>query len=269
MKIEDREFRLICEFMRNNYGIDLGKKRSLIEGRLTQTVTSGGFQDFRGYTEAVLAGGNLQQQMVTKLTTNFTFFRREDMHYDYMVQQAVPDLLKRFPSKSNLKIWSAGCSTGDEAYTASMYLKEMPRLSGKSPAYSILATDISDYALRLAREGCYPADSLKNIPPAWKKRYFQQAEDEKWRILPEITDSVHFSKLNLMENFPLNFRYFDIIFCRNVMIYFTSETRRELVRKFYAALNPGGYFFIGMSENIPAAELGFRTVKPSIFKKEG
>ena len=268
MKIEDREFQLICEFMKKNYGIDLGKKRSLIEGRLSQIVTSGGFQDFQSYTKAALTDGTLQQQMVTKLTTNFTFFRREDLHYDFMVRQAVPDILKRISGKNSLKIWSAGCSTGDEAYTAAMYLKEMP-LSIKKPSYSILATDISDHALRLAKEGCYSEDSLKNLPPEWRKKYFRQEENEKWKILPEITDSVCFSKLNLMERFPLNFRYFDLIFCRNVMIYFTSETRKELVRKFYAALNPGGYFFIGMSENIPAAELGLKMIKPSIFRKEG
>lgn len=269
MKIEDKEFQIICGFMLQNYGINLEKKRSLVEGRLSQAVAANGFPDFNSYTAAALAREALKQEMVTRLTTNFTFFQRESMHYDYMVQQAVPDLLSRTPPKSSLKIWSAGCSSGDEAYTTAMYLKEMSYFGRRVPEPIILATDISDDMLRLAREGCYPEESLKSISPVWKKRYFQQTESEKWRIAPEIANSVHFSKLNLMQEFPLNFRYFDLIFCRNVMIYFTAEVRKKLVGKLYAALNPGGYLFIGMSETIPAAEIGFHTVRPSVFKKEG
>ena len=269
MKIEDKEFQTICRFMLQTYGINLEKKRSLVEGRLSQMVTANGFSDFRGYTAAALAQKELQQQMVTRLTTNFTFFQRESMHYDYMVKQAIPDLLERFPHKGSLKIWSAGCSSGDEAYTTAIYLREMAFLNGKMPESIIFATDISDQALKMAREASYPEDSLKNIPPTWRKRYFQQVESEKWELNSEITGSVHFSKQNLMEPFPANFRNFDLIFCRNVMIYFTSDIRRKLVEKFYAALNPGGYLFIGMSETIPAAELGFKTVRPSVFVKEG
>lgn len=269
MKIDDKAFQTLCGFMLQNYGINLEKKRSLIEGRLSQLVTANGFQDFRNYITAALSNEPLQRQMVTRLTTNFTFFQREGMHYEFMVREAIPDILSHAPHKTSLKIWSAGCSSGDEAYTTAMHIKDMSFLRSQMPRPMILGTDISDDALRMAKEGVYTEDSLKNIPPLWKKRYFEKTENKKWKVEPEIAQNITFSKLNLMTNFPLNFHYFDIIFCRNVMIYFTSDIRKRLASKFYAALNPGGYLFIGMSESIPAAEIGFHTIRPSVFKKEG
>lgn len=269
MKIDDRSFQMICSFMLQNYGINLEKKRTLIEGRLSQAVTANGFRDFQGYITAAMANDKLRQHMVTRLTTNFTFFEREGMHYEYMMREAVPDIMNRSPTKTNLKIWSAGCSSGDEAYTAVMHLKDAASLVRKALQPVIMATDISDDALRMAKEGTYSEESLKNISPAWKKRFFRQTEEQKWKVSPEVAENIHFSKLNLMEEFPTNFRYFDIIFCRNVMIYFTSDIRKKLAQKFYNALNTGGYLFIGMSETIPATEIGFHTIRPSVFKKEG
>lgn len=269
MKIDDRSFQKICNFMLQNYGINLEKKRTLIEGRLSQAVIASGFHDFENYVTAAFVNDVLRRHMVTRLTTNFTFFEREGMHYEYMMREAIPDIVSRSPTKTNLKIWSAGCSSGDEAYTAVMHLKDAATFGRKAPQPVIMATDISDDALRMAREGTYSEESLKNISPLWKKRYFRQAEEQKWKVASEITENIHFSKLNLMEEFPPNFHYFDIIFCRNVMIYFTSDIRRRLAQKFYTALNTGGYLFIGMSETIPAAEIGFHTIRPSVFKKEG
>lgn len=268
MKIEDREFDQICSFMSSQYGINLKKKRSLIEGRLSNVIIQNGYHDFRTYLAAVLTDNKLQQQMVTRLTTNFTFFQREEMHYHYMVKEAIPTILKEKPHKSNLKIWSAGCSSGDEAYTTAIFLKEMSFLNKRTENFTIYATDISDAALSQAKEGCYTDESLKNISSVLRKRYFKQLPNGRWKISPDISGNVHFSKLNLMQPFPLAYRNFDIIFCRNVMIYFTPEIRKQLSRKYYEALNLGGYLFIGMSETIPAAEIGFRVMRPSIFRKE-
>lgn len=269
MNIEDREFDQICNFMHRNYGINLTKKRSLIEGRLSQVISSGGYPDFKAYTAAVIRDEHLQQQMVTRLTTNFTFFQRESMHYDYMVKDAVPALFRASPHKSSLKLWSAGCSSGDEAYTASIYLREMALFDRRAGNYLIHATDISDKVLEQAKSGCFSDDSLKNVSPEIRRKYFASLPDGRWKVSPLIADSVRFSKLNLMEHFPPTFRNFDIIFCRNVMIYFTSETRESLARKYYDALAPGGYLFIGMSETIPAARIGFQVMRPSVFRKEG
>lgn len=268
MRIEDREFEQICTFMLKNYGITLEKKRSLIEGRLSQTLTTNGFDGFSDYLREVPKNEKLQQQMVTKLTTNFTFFQREAIHYNYMVSQVVPELMREYPQKSGMKIWSAGCSSGDEAYTAAMWLLELSQLNRRVLPIGIQATDVSDDALKQAREGCYSEESLRYIDETRRKRYFEQLPDGHWKVSDQLTKVVHFSKLNLMQPFPAGFRYFDAIFCRNVMIYFTPEIRRALAKKFYDALAPGGYLFIGMSENIPAAEVGLKVVRPSVFKKE-
>lgn len=269
MKIDDREFNQICSIMLNRYGIIMDRKRSLIEGRLSSLLTQNGFTDFRDFMAAVMTNEKLQQRMVTKLTTNFTFFQREEMHYEYMVREAIPAILAANPFKTNLKIWSAGCSSGDEAYTAAIYLEEMSFLNPKVKSYTIHATDISDNALAQAKEGTYTPDSLKNISTPLKKRYFTELPDGRSTISPKISEKVHFSKMNLMDPFPLAFQSFDIIFCRNVMIYFTPEIRRQLAKRYFDALNPGGYLFIGMSETIPAADIGFKVMRPSVFRKEG
>lgn len=269
MNIEDREFHQICSFMHQNYGINLEKKRSLIEGRLSQVISANGYPDFKSYTAAVVRDEKLQQQMVTRLTTNFTFFHRESVHYDFMVKEAIPSLLRTYPHKSSLKLWSAGCSTGDEAYTASIYLRELSLLNKCAGSYLIHATDISDRVLEQAKSGCFSEDSLKNLSPEIRRRYFTSLPDGRWKVSPLVADSVRFSKLNLMGSFPPTFRNFDIIFCRNVMIYFTPEIRESLSRKLYESLNPGGFLFIGMSENIPANQIGFKIMRPSVFRKEG
>lgn len=268
MKIDDREFNQICSIMLNRYGITMDRKRSLIEGRLSSLLSENGFTDFRDFMAAVVTNEKLQQQMVTKLTTNFTFFQREEMHYEYMVREAIPAILEKNPYKSNLKIWSAGCSSGDEAYTAAIYLSEMSFLNKKVKSFTIHATDVSDNALALAKEGVYTADSLKNLSEALRKRYFTALPDGRWKVTPQLESKVHFSKMNLMDPFPLMFNGFDIIFCRNVMIYFTPEIRKQLSKRYFDALNPGGYLFIGMSETIPAAEIGFKVMRPSVFRKE-
>lgn len=269
MKIDDREFNQICGLMLNRYGITLERKRSLIEGRLSGLLAVNGFADFREFMRAVATDEKLQQVMVTRLTTNFTYFQREEMHYEYMVREAIPSILTASPFKTNLKIWSAGCSTGDEAYTAAVYLSEMSFLNPRVKSFTIHATDISDNVLAQAKEGVYASESLKNVSAPLKKRYFSELPGGRWQISPKIAEKVHFSKMNLMDPFPPMFHGFDIIFCRNVMIYFTPEIRRRLAGRYFAALNPGGYLFIGMSETIPAVEIGFHVMRPSVFRKEG
>ncbi|MEA4814273.1 MAG: protein-glutamate O-methyltransferase CheR [Oscillospiraceae bacterium] len=269
MAIDDRDFTLIRDFMLRTYGINLEKKRVLVEGRLTSLVDKNGFGSFHDYLSYAMSNPTLQQEMVTRLTTNFTFFLREGIHYDFMVKTAIPSIQKKNPVKNNLKIWSAGCSSGDEVYTAAMFLREEALKSRRFPAFHFQATDISDDALREARAAVYADSSLKNLPPDFQSKYLRKTDEPgKWKVVPEISGAVTFSKLNLIEPFPLAFHNFDIIFCRNVMIYFTSDISRQLAKKYFNALNPGGYLFVGMSETIPAAEIGFKMIRPSIFYKE-
>ncbi len=267
MNIADKEFGMIRDFMLNQYGIDLSKKRVLIESRLTQMATQNGYSDFKTFIPAVMSDQSLVQEMVTRLTTNFTFFLRESVHYDFMVQQAIPEMVKERKS-SLIKVWSAGCSSGDEAFTAAMYLSEYQMKNPWLVDYKIVGSDISDEALSLAKKAEYTSENLNKLPPTFQKRYFDPLPDGNYRVKEDLKKHVSFTKLNLMSMFPPTFSGFDIIFCRNVMIYFTPEIRKKLAQKYYAALKPGGYLFIGLSESIPAAEVGLKTVRPAIFKRE-
>lgn len=267
MNISDSDFEQVRAFMLKQYGINLEKKRSLIEGRLSQLVEENGCDSFRDYVSAAMTNPKLQQQMVTRLTTNYTYFQREEVHFNYMVKEAVPAMLADNPHKRSLKLWSAGCSSGDEPYTISIFLREMMAAGSPISMYSIQATDISDDMLQHAQQGCYTEDNLKTLSPALRAKYLTPAGEGEWKLSPLVAAPIRFSKLNLMQPFPIGFQRFDIIFCRNVMIYFTQETRKELTQKFYDALNPGGYLFIGLSENIPGAKVGFQMMRPSVFQK--
>lgn len=268
MNIGDPEFNKIASFMLSSYGIDLSKKRVLIENRLRNLVLASGNDNFKDYLEAVFKNPTLRQEMVTCLTTNYTYFYREDLHYEYMVKQALPAMMEGIHIPYTAKLWSAGCSAGDEAFTAAMFLRDFMDNNRLFGGFSITATDISSNMLAQAREATYTPERLSKLPQPMQKKYFTQREDGKFIVKKELTDRVKFSELNLMDAFPPNFTGFDIIFCRNVMIYFTPEIRKQLSKKFLQALKPGGYLFIGMSESIPAAEIGFKMIRPSIFVKE-
>ena len=268
MNIGDKEFDRITSFMLNSYGIDLAKKRVLIESRLKHLVTDSGHDNFEDYVTAVFQNPKLRQEMVTCLTTNYTFFYREDIHYEFMIKQAMPSILEGTRLPYNARIWSAGCSAGDEAFTAAMFLRTFQELNPRLSSFSITATDISSDMLAQAKAATYSADRITKLPPMMQKRFFTEDENGQFLVKKELTDKVKFSEFNLMDPFPPTLTGFDIIFCRNVMIYFTPETRKAMGKKFLNALKPGGYLFIGLSEALPAGEIGFKPVRPSIFMRE-
>lgn len=250
------------------YGINLEKKEALIISRLSQLAVNAGFQTFSDYVDAVFANNALMQQMVTKLTTNYTYFMREEKHYNFLAETALPELSKTYPRCQNLKVWSAGCSSGDEAYTGAVVMREWLGQHWKSCDFNVIGSDISHDMLTFARRGVYTEDTLKGLPEAWRNRYFKPEEPGKRIVSPELSQKVRFQELNLMQPFPVGFQNFHIIFCRNVMIYFKMERKIELLRRFYDALLPGGYLFIGTSETMPAEKPPFRYLSPAIYQKE-
>jgi len=270
LKLEESDFIRIKDYILLNYGINLTKKAALIEGRLAQHVVTLGFSSFHEYTNAVFQKPDLVQQMVIRLTTNFTYFMREPVHYDFLTQKALPELTSNAGAAAKgVKIWSAGCSTGDEAYTASIVIKEFFNRQSKVVPYSITATDIDDDVMAAAKLGIYNAENIKGLDERMHKLYFKPLGNDKFQISPEITKHVTFSKLNLMKPFPPGFNGFHIIFCRNVMIYFTPETKKMITQKFYEALAPGGYLILGLSEIISSPVAGLKNMKSSIYQKEG
>lgn len=267
MKIEERDFIRIKEYMLSNYGINLENKSTLIEGRLSQIVMKEGFESFRDYTDAILKhpGSDMLQTMVSKLTTNYTYFMREPQHFDFMTANALPTLEPIIKNRT-LQLWSAGCSSGEEPYTAAIVLKNYFKL-GSSQRFNITATDISSTVLAQASAGVYSAESLKSIDQNAKRAYFTLLPSGSYQVGNELRSAIAFSRFNLMDDFSGIRNKYHIIFCRNVMIYFNQATRANIVRKFYDALEPGGYLFVGLSETLSNVDNRFQYIKPSIYRK--
>lgn len=268
LTINDKDFERLYKFIHQNYGIDLSKKRQLIVGRLSNTILSMGFSSFQEYIDHLINNKKPEdlELMLNKLTTNYTFFMREGAHFEYFTNTILPYLVETKKDRV-LSIWSAGCSSGEEPYTISMLLKEFFGSKANLWDTRVLATDISQNALVAATNAVYDEDSLKELSPAWKKKYFiPVGEPGTYTVTPEIKSNVIFRTFNLMD--PIKFRLkFDVIFCRNVMIYFDQATKEALVNRFFNASNPGGYLLIGHSENLSKTATPYKYLMPATYRK--
>ena len=230
LTLNDRDFQTLITFIHQNYGIDLSKKRQLIVGRLSNTIVSLGFSSFGEYIDNLVTNRKPEdiELMLNKLTTNYTFFMRERAHFDLFKDTILPYLVETKKDKV-LSIWSAACSSGEEPYTISMIIKEF--FGSKAAAWDtrVLATDISQNALKAAKNAVYDEDALKELSPDWKSKY--------------------------------------VIFCRNVMIYFDQPTKDALVQRFFNATNPGGYLLIGHSESLNKTTTPYKYLKPATYRK--
>lgn len=266
LTITDADFQRLVRFIHENYGIDLSKKRQLITSRLSQSLKSRGYHDFKSFLEHLFSTKDPQdlELVLNKLTTNYTYFLREKDHFTFFQQTVLPELEKRHQKDKVLAIWSAGCSSGEEPYTLSMCLKEYFGTHASQWDTRVLATDISQQAMAKARTAVYqpPAD----MPTDWLRRYFvKEKAGTEYTVAPAIRSNVIFRTFNLMD--PIRFRLkFDVIFCRNVMIYFDQATRDALVRRFYNAMNPNAYLFISHSESLGQTPL-FRMVSPAVYRR--
>jgi len=258
----------LVAYMRDHYGIRLEKKLSLIEDRLRVVLKQKGFATIADYFNYVIGDetGEEAKVLVTRLTTNYTYFMREEVHYKFLTETILPSLTKTLKDR-DLRIWSAGCSSGEEPYTTAMTLDDYFGTDKKNWDTKILATDISPQVLAMAAEAVYPADRLKNLNPAWVERYFVKTGTDHYMVNDKIRAEVIFRSFNLM-NVALPFKKkFHVIFCRNVMIYFDKATSEALVGRFCGALEVGGHLFIGLSESLNSTDPRFRRVKPSIYEK--
>ncbi|WP_143826241.1 CheR family methyltransferase [Scatolibacter rhodanostii] len=263
----DREFEEIFSFVYKKYGIDLRKKRHLIEGRLSYTLKARGMNTFSEYMK-VLFDSNSSEEMqafLNKITTNHSYFGRENEHFDFLMHEALPQLTKT--RKQDLRIWSAGCSAGQEAYNIAMVMDQFFGPQKNRWDTTVLATDISSKVLSQAKQGIYPEEHIKNMPAQWKKEYFQLLPGGTYQVVEKIRKEVVYRIFNLMDTFQYK-KPFDIIFCRNVMIYFDAETTRRLIEKFYEATAEGGYLFIGHSESLAKGSPSEYTyLRPSVYQK--
>ncbi|MEG0564704.1 MAG: protein-glutamate O-methyltransferase CheR [Hungatella sp.] len=266
MTLSEKDFIRLATFIHQNYGINLFKKKSLIEGRLNTTLASSGFTDFTSYVNHILTSKNADdmENILNKLTTNYTYFMREPAHFDYFRDTILPELVATKKDRV-MSIWSAGCSSGEEPYTLSMIIKEFLGAQASSWDTRVLATDISQNVLATASNALYPESSLSNLPATWKQKYFVKSGD-RYLVAPVVKSNVLFRTFNLMT--PIQFRIkFDVIFCRNVMIYFDQDTKDALINRFYNATNPGGYLLIGHSESINKEKASYKYIMPATYRK--
>ena len=264
--ITEQEFQDIVAFVYQKYGIDLHKKKQLIMGRLSYTIKSKGLSSFTQYMQLLRADKtNTELQLfLNKITTNHSYFARETDHYDYLARTALPALEKT--RRGELRIWSAGCSSGQEAHHIAMLLDEYFGSRKSQWDTVILATDISTNVLAKASTGIYPANDIKDVPDHWKKKYFNQLPNDTYQVIDRIRKEVVFRTGNLMEPFSYK-QGFDIIFCRNVMIYFDHETNQNLIEKFYNVTKPDGYLFVGHSESVDKGRTKYQYVQPAVYHR--
>lgn len=263
--IGDSDFLRLVSFVREKYGINLERKRQLIDARLSFDISKRGFAGFGPYVAKVIADPNGEEgrHMMNKLSTNYTFFFREA---DYAANLCGPVLAERAKhGRTNLSIWCAACSSGQEAYSIAMILELQRRLSGASFDFQIVGTDINTEMLEAAAKGVYPLEELEHIPLRYRP-FVTQRQDHTVEISQTLRRKVTWRYENLMNEMPTGVEY-DIVFCRNVMIYFAPQLRREMTRKLYSALLPGGYLFTGATESIDLERKYFRYIAPTFYQK--
>jgi chemotaxis protein methyltransferase CheR len=272
VKLTDREFKMLSSLIYDKTGITLGDhKQALVVGRLNKELRESGFTSFTEYYNHVVNDptGQAINTLIEKISTNHTYFWRESDHFTMFQNVVLPELtsaLKKGGSRE-IRIWCAGCSSGEEPYTLAMLLHEHLGKEIGSWDAGILATDISDRVLKKAISGAYDADNVNRLPPNLKRAYFERADGDRFVASDNVKKLIMFRKLNLMrESFPFR-RRFHMIFCRNVMIYFDTPTRMGLVERFHRYMESGGYLFIGHSESLGRSNELFRYLKPAVYRK--
>jgi chemotaxis protein methyltransferase CheR len=256
----------IRKLMYSRFGIALtDKKRDLVVSRLAERLRRLHMRSYEAYFRFATSerSGEELSAMVDALTTNFTSFYREKEHFDYLEKAVLPELSR----KNSIAFWSAGCATGEEPYSIACWL--IDKLGTSGHGLRILATDISGRALKAAERGIYEEQRFKGLSDEWRKRFLLKGSG-KWEGLyqfkPEVRRSIRFSYLNLNEPIE-SVGSFDVIFCRNVMIYFDQATRDRLIARLAQQLNRGGHFLPGHAESLAPELHGMRRVNPAIYRK--
>jgi chemotaxis protein methyltransferase CheR len=272
--LSDRYFKAFAEVIERRIGIKLPPaKQMMVEGRLRKRVRALDLADVNDYARHIFDRGHLEEELphlIDCVTTNKTDFFREPSHFEFLRNVAVPALLKLHATRTaNLKIWSSACSTGAEAYTIAMVLQELTE-QRRDFCFSILGTDISTDVLREAKAAIYPTAFIEPVPAAMRQRYVlvaKQAGRGVARIAPELRSLTRFERLNLMDpHYPVD-QDVDVIFCRNVLIYFDKPTQQAVVERLASHLRPGGYLLLGHSESMAGSGVaGINQIVPTVFQ---
>ncbi len=268
-----KDFKFISQFVYERVGINLTEaKRDLVYSRLSRRLRKLGLKKFSQYCDLLNDPERSQEELsacINAITTNLTRFFREEHHFEQLREEVIPSLLQRKKEQRRLRIWSAGCSTGEEPYSIAITLKEcIPAL----PEWDvrILATDLDTNVLSTAQEGIYPEASISEVPLGVKKRWFFKDSTQgqnKVLVHPELKEMITFNQLNLMEEWPMK-GPFDIIFCRNVIIYFDADTKRTLLNRYSDYLSTEeGYLFLGHSETAYKVTDRLELIGHTVYRK--
>jgi chemotaxis protein methyltransferase CheR len=273
--LSEDDFRRLSGFIHSTCGIKMPPvKKTMLEGRLRKRLHHLGMESFHTYCDYLFSPEGTESEclhMIDMVTTNKTDFFREPAHFDCLLQRVLPGWLRQQGAGSSppLNVWSAGCSTGEEAYTLAMVLSSFKE---EYPGFrfSILATDISTRVLEKGKRGIYEEERAEPIPAAFRKKYLMRSKDRAKglvRIVPELRSLVDFRRLNFMED---KFGISDsmaIIFCRNVMIYFDRATQEEVLKRFCRHLIPGGYLFTGHSETLQNLDVPLTPIAATVYRR--
>jgi chemotaxis protein methyltransferase CheR len=275
--LSDEEFNRLSKLIQSECGIKMPPaKKAMLEARLRKRLHELGLMSFSEYCNYLFSPSGITDEvihMIDAVTTNKTDFFREPKHFDYLTRKVLPELItvQGAGIRKRLIVWSAGCSTGEEPYTLAMVLSEFTeKCQDFRFDYLILATDISTKALKKAKLAIYEQDRTASVPFELKKKYLLKSKDKNKglvRIIPELRSVVKFRRLNFMDdNFEMH-EPVDVIFCRNVIIYFDRPTQEIVLNKFYKHLNPGGYIFMGHSETLHGLDVPLIQVAPTVYRK--
>lgn len=273
-KMTDSDFDRISTFIYNELGMKMPpQKKVLLEGRLYRRLRELNFDTYKDYIDFVFTKGDLNGELITMfdlITTNKTDFFRESQHFDFFANFFLKDFKMRSSDKK-LKIWSAGCSSGEEVYTLAMVCNEF-KIQNPDFDFHILGSDISSRMITAASLAIYPESHIADISYDYKRKYLLKSKDhtrKTVRITPELRTKTSFIRHNLMNNNYSEFEMYDVIFCRNVLIYFDADTQKLVIKKLVNRLKLGGYLFLGHSETVNnTAVFDLQHIQPSVYIKK-
>ena len=272
IQITEKEFAMLTEYIHSEYGIELKKeKQLLLMGRLHKLLIELGFDSFTDYYHYLISDktGEASSVLIDKVSTNHTFFMREPEHFDYFKNTVLPYLKKKKEQENNrdIRLWCAASSTGEEPYTLAMIMADFFGTDAHHWDKKLLATDISNQVLDTAKRGIYDKDRLQVLPPNWKLRYFKNYDASKMMVVDEIKKEVIFRRFNLMTPTFVFKKKFDVVFCRNVMIYFDAPTQRRVLERIHRVMKPGGLLFVGHAENFSDARSLFVLRGKTVYER--
>jgi len=272
--LSSRDFGRLSRFIYDTCGIKMPDvKKTMLEARLAKRLRNLGIRSFSDYCDYLFSTAGQENELVQMLdmvTTNKTDFFREPDHFDYLTQKVLPEWVQRHPGHK-LSVWSAGCSSGEEPYTLAMVLSEFA-LNSPGFDFQILATDISTRVLEKAKNAIYAEPLVDPVPLSLKKKYLLKSKDRSnpvVRIVPELREKVRFRRLNFMDHDFGMREQLDVIFCRNVIIYFDRPTQEKLLQRFHRQMKPGALIFMGHSETLSGLDVPLTSVFPTVYRKHG